>query len=96
MFFSEQKSEIGTVSVATTEFKGHDVDFWAKTLSDRIVSVGEECHHVIAQQAVAFKDAVLKLIAYYMREAIKSDRTTLINELNRQGHEDVAEIIRRL
>jgi len=38
----------------------------------------------------------LKLIAYYMREAIKSDRTTLINELNRQGHGDMAEIIRRL
>jgi hypothetical protein len=31
-----------------------------------------------------------------MKEAIKSDRTTLIAELLKQGHEDMAEILRRV
>ncbi len=34
--------------------------------------------------------------AYELKEAIKSDRTTLIAELLKQGHEDMAEILRRV
>ena len=33
---------------------------------------------------------------YYIKEAIKSDRTTLIGELEKQGQSEMANIIRRL
>jgi len=80
------------VLVTTTSNKGHDPDFWAQTIADRVVSVGGNCHPVIAQQAEEFKDTAL----HYIKEAIKSDRTTLTAEFERQGHKDMADIIRRL
>ena len=88
--------EIGQVLVTTTVNKGHDPEFWAETIADRGVSVGGNCHPIIAQQAEAFKEAVRATALYYIKEAIKSDRTTLTAEFERQGHKDMADIIRRL
>jgi len=95
-FFEAPALEIGNVLVATTQDKGHDPEFWAKAAADRIVSVGGNCHPLIAQQAEAFKQSVEATVAFYIKEAIKSDRTTLIAELEKQGHADMANIIRSL
>jgi hypothetical protein len=94
--FEASTLEVGNVVVATTQNKGHDPEFWAKTASDSIVSVGGNCHPLIAQQAEAFKQSVETTVSFYIKEAIKSDRTTLIAELERQGHGDMANIIRSL
>lgn len=94
--FEASTLEVGSVVVATTQDKGHDPEFWAKAASDRIVSVGGNCHPLIAQQAEAFKQSVETTVSFYIKEAIKSDRTTLIAELERQGHADMANIIRSL
>ncbi len=96
MLIETPQLEIGDVFVATTTDKGHDPEFWAKAASDRIVSVGGNCHPLIAQQAEAFKQSVETTINFYIKEAIKSDRTTLIAELEKQGHGDMANIIRSL
>ena len=88
--------EVGKVDVTTTQNMGPDPDFWAEQATKRIVSIGGNCHPIIAQQAEAFKEAVLQQISYYMKEAIKSDRTTLIAELENQGQQEMANIIRRL
>ena len=94
--FEASTLEVGSVVVATTQDKGHDPEFWAKAASDRIVSVGGNCHPLIAQQAEAFKQSVETTVSFYIKEAIKSDRTTLIAELEMQGHADMANIIRSL
>ena len=88
--------EVGKVDVTTTQNMGHDSDFWAEQATKRIVSIGGNCHPIIDQQAEAFKEAVLQQISYYMKEAIKSDRTTLIAELENQGQQEMANILRRL
>ena len=94
--FEASTLEVGSVLVSTTQDTGHDPEFWAKAAADRIVSVGGNCHPLIAQQAEAFKQSVEKTVEFYIKEAIKSDRTTLIAELERQGHADMANIIRSL
>jgi hypothetical protein len=96
MLIQAPQMEMGEVFVTTTTDKGHDPEFWAKVASDRIISVGGDCHPVIAQQAEAFKQSVQTTVSFYIKEAIKSDRTTLIAELERQGHKDMADIIRSL
>ena len=88
--------EVGSVIVTATENGGHSPEFWAKSAADSIVSVGGKCHPVIAEQAQEFQEAVKVTVLRYIKEAIKSDRTTLIAELDRQGHKDMADIIRRL
>ena len=95
-FFEATQMQVGAVNVSTTENKGHDLEFWAQAAADRIVSVGGNCHPLIAQQAEAFKESVQKTIEFYIKEAINSDRTTLIAALEKQGHKDMADILRRL
>ena len=87
---------LGQVGITTTDGKGHDPEFWAEQATKKIVSIGGNCHPLIAQQAEAFREAVLQQISYYMKEAIKSDRTTLIAELEKQGQQEMANILRRL
>ena len=94
--FAESETAVGQVVVTTTVDRGHDPSFWADRAVDRIVSVGGNCHPLIAQQAEAFKEAVHKTVELCIKEAIKSDRTTLIAELERQGHKDMADILRRI
>ena len=88
--------KLGQISVATTVEKGHDPEFWAEQATQRIVNVGGNCHPVIAEQAEAFKEMVQTLVCLYIKEAIKSDRTTLIAQLEKQGQPEMANILRRL
>jgi hypothetical protein len=39
---------------------------------------------------------MLAVVAFYMREAVKSDRTTIYNALSEAGYKELAEQIRRL
>ena len=96
MNISNPQFEIGTDSVATTDYGGHSPEYWAERVTDRIVSVGGNCHPLIAEQAEAFKEMVQTLVCLYMKEAIKSDRTTLIAELEKQSQPEMANILRRL
>ena len=51
---------------------------------------------VVRQQAEAFKSRIYHVVLGIIKQAIKSDRTTLINEFIQQGHPDIADILRRL
>ena len=70
MLSNTSEVEVGTVNVAATQNIGHSPDFWAEQATKKIVSVGGNCHPLIAQQAEAFREAVLQQISYYMKEAI--------------------------
>mgnify|MGYP000013065138 FL=1 len=96
MFTLTSSLETGTVDVATTEYQGHDVEFWAERATQRIISVGGDCHPAIREQAEAFRKQVFNTIVFYMKEAIKSDRTTLSGTLEKNQQGDLAEIIRRI
>ena len=84
------------VGVHTTHDRGHTPEEVAQRCVDKIISIGEETHPLIRDQARAFKEQMVKVVAHYMKEAIKSDRTTVYNELKNAGHPQVAELIRRL
>ena len=94
--FETVESSIGQVTVATTQNRGHSVGYWSEEATKRIVSVGGKSHPLIAQQAEAFKEAVSSVISFYMKEAIKSDRTTLSGVFEKNQQKEMADIIRRL
>ena len=84
------------VGVHTTHDSGHTPEEVAQRCVDKIISIGEETHPLIRDQARAFKEQMVKVVAHYMKEAIKSDRTTVYNELKNAGQPQLAELIRRL
>ena len=88
--------KLGQVMVSTTENRGHDVEFWATETTKKIVGISAEADPHIRQQAEAFRNQVYTLIYLGMKSAIASDRVTLQGSLVRQGHEDLAKVIREL
>tara|TARA_R100000544_G_C2209541_1_gene51134 strand:+ start:482 stop:772 length:291 start_codon:yes stop_codon:yes gene_type:complete len=96
MFTEEMGANISSVKVVTTNNTGLGVDHWAERATDHIISVSAEAPPAIREQAEAFKKNVHSVVTYYMKQAIVSERTTICGTLSSQGHNDMAEIIRRI
>ena len=84
------------VNVQTTNNRGFSPDEVAERCVEKLISVSDKAHPAIRDQAKAFQKHMEKVVAFYMREAIRSDRTTVYNTLKDAGHPDLAELIRRL
>lgn len=87
--------ETPIVTVQTTQNRGSTPDEVAERCVNKLISVSESAPPAIRDQARAFQKHMEKVVAYYMREAIRSDRTTVYNKLLDAGHPELAEAIRR-
>jgi hypothetical protein len=84
------------VSVRTTEGRGFTPEELAEQCVAKILAVSDTAPPVIRDQAHAFGKQIEKVVALYLRQAIRSDRTTVYNALTDAGHPELAELIRRL
>ena len=96
MFSFESDTQIGNLGVTTTEYRGHTVEEVADMATKKIVSISDEAPAPIMEQAHAFEKVSKKLIAYYMQQAVNNHICTICNLLEKQGHKDLANIIRRI
>ena len=88
--------ELGMIEVHTTSEGGHPVEFWSDLCSKKIVSVSEDAPEDIKKQVNEYQDNIQKVIEQYMQNAIKSDRITINNELEKAGLKEAADLIRKL
>lgn len=84
------------VDVKTTNYRGFTPEEIAQRCADKIVSVGDSAPPEIRDQALSYKRHITKVIEFYLREAVKSDRTTVYNAISDAGHPKLAELIRRM
>ena len=96
MFKLAVDSSIGDVVVKTTENRGLTAEELAERAVEQIVSVSSSVDPIVRQQAEAFKNRIYHVVLGIIKQAIKSDRTTLMNEFIQQGHPDIADILRSL
>jgi hypothetical protein len=84
------------VGVRTTENRGFTPEELAAQCMQQVISVADTAPLGLREQAHAFSKNIEKLVAYYMQQAIRSDRTTVYNALMDAGHPQLADLIRRL
>ena len=84
------------VEVRTTTNRGFTTEEIAQRCADKILVVSDTADPAIRDQAYAFRNKLVRLLEFYMRDAIRSDRTTVFNALNDAGHPELADLIRRL
>jgi len=84
------------VKVLTTKNRGFTPEEIAERCADKIISISDTANPLIRDQARAFKKHLIKVLTFYMKEAISNDRTTIYNALCDAGHKDLAELTRRL
>jgi len=87
---------VGSVTVKTTENKGLSPEYWTERIVNKIVSISDNADPVVKAQAEAFKETIQAFVLLYMKQAIASDRATVAGLLEKQGHKDMADIIRRI
>jgi adenylate kinase family enzyme len=89
-------TSLGNIEVYTTNEGGHPVEFWAKRCIERIVAVSDDAPGQVKNQVNQYKDNIEKVIEQYMQNAIKSDRITINNQLEKAGLKEAADLIRKL
>tara|TARA_R100001244_G_scaffold17880_1_gene18954 strand:- start:528 stop:818 length:291 start_codon:yes stop_codon:yes gene_type:complete len=96
VFSVDVVSSIGSVGVKATQNKGLSPEYWTGRIMERLVQVSDNADPMVQAQARAYKDAIENVVLLYMKQAIVSDRSTVAGLLDKQGHEEMAKIIRRL
>jgi hypothetical protein len=85
-----------SVVVSTSNGRGFTPEEIAERCADKIISISDDANPAIRAQAHAFREQLLKTLVFYMRETVKSDRTTVYNALTDAGQPELAKLIRRL
>jgi hypothetical protein len=96
MTLEQGKIQVGIVDVATTQGRGFTAEEVAERCLNKILMVSDSAPSAIKEQAFAYKDSLRSVLVFYIKEAIKSDRTTVCNALLDAGQKELAELIRRL
>jgi hypothetical protein len=81
------------VQIMATSGRGFTPEEVAERALNKIMYVGDEAHPLIKAQAQAFKEHIRQVLIFYMKEAIKSDRTTLANILTEAGHPELVKLL---
>ena len=87
---------IGDLGVQTTQNRGHTVEEIAEMATNKLISISDTADPMVKAQAHAFRDKCKMVITFYLQEGIKNHICTVCNQLEQQGHKDLANIIRRL
>tara|TARA_R110000796_G_scaffold61047_1_gene141223 strand:- start:2795 stop:3085 length:291 start_codon:yes stop_codon:yes gene_type:complete len=96
MFDSDSATAIADPFVFTSTNRGHSPEEMAEMAMNKIMVVSDTAPPVIKEQALAHRDKLKAILISYMERMAQSERTTIWALLKQQGHEDMAEIIRRL
>jgi len=82
--------------VRTTQNRGFTPEELAAQAAKRIISAADSTHPAIRDQAIAYRGLIERLLVEYMKQAVRSDRTTVYNALQDAGHSDLAKLIKDL
>ena len=83
----------GSVVVQTTNNRGFTPEEIAERALDKIISGGSRSHPAIRDQAEAFRNQIREVLIFYMKETVKSDRTTVAAKLRDAGHPELIKLL---
>ena len=85
--------QIGDIVLTTVSDRGFTPEELAERALDRILYVGRNSHPVIQEQAEAFRDQIRGVLVEYMKQAIRSNHTTLANRFRDAGHPELVKLL---
>ena len=84
------------VNVLSTNNRGFTPEELAEQALEKIVSVSDHADPIVREQARAFQDRIRHVLVHYLKQAARSDRTTVCAALDAAGQPKLSEMIRRL
>lgn len=90
------KQDVPLVGVRATNNRGFTPEELATQCAQKVVSVADTAPPAIRDQAIAYQKHIEHVVGHYLKQAVRSDRTTVYNALTEAGHPDLADLIRKL
>ena len=84
------------VQVNVTNNRGFTPEEIASRCVEQILEISDTAPPAIKEQALEYKNNLTQIITHYIKEAVRSDRTTVYNAIKDSGNIKLAEYIRRL
>lgn len=84
---------LGEFKVTHVSRRGFSPEEVAEMALEKIVYVGSSSHPVIREQAESFKSQVREVLIRYMRQAVASHNTTLMNRFRDAGHPELIKLL---
>lgn len=86
----------GQVGVVTSNEGGLSTEQIANMFLDKAIFVSENAPDPIKQQAEAYREQMRVLVSNTIEFTRKQEKATIVHTLMVSGHEDLADIVRRL
>jgi len=93
MFSIVTGAQLGDIKATSVSGRGFTPEEIAEQALNKIVSIGGNCHPVIRDQAEAFKNEIRGVLIHYMRQAVRSNHTTLGNRFRAAGHPELVKLL---
>ena len=87
---------LNSVKVYTTNNRGYTPEEIAERTIEKIIYVGKDSHPAIIEQAMAYREAIHKVLVECLAEAQQSERITICTKLDQQGLSNIADTVRSL
>lgn len=86
----------GQVGVVTSDEGGLSTEQIADMFLDKAIFVSDKAPDPIRQQAEAYRESLRQLVCSTIDFTRKQEKATIVHTLMVSGHEDLADIVRRL
>jgi len=92
------KTEIstGTVNVVTSDVGGLSSEQIADMAMDKLMLISDTAPPAIKEQAEVFRRQLREIVFSHIELSRREERATLTQKLSSNGHQDIADIVRRL
>ena len=84
---------LGEVKAMMVSGRGFTPEEVADMALDQIIYIGVSANPVLRQQAEAYKEQLRAVLVSYMKQAVASHNTTLMNRFNKAGHPELVKLL---
>lgn len=84
---------LGEVKARMVSGRGFTPEEVAEMALDKIIYIGASANPILRQQAEAYKDQLRVVLVQYMKQAVTSHNTTLINRFTKAGHPELVKLL---
>lgn len=84
---------LSSVMVTTVSNRGYTPEELAARCTQRIVGIADTAPPAIRDQARAFQIDVQQIVEMYLKEAVRNDRVSVYNMLERAGLREAAKLV---
>ena len=84
---------LGEVKAMMVSGRGFTPEEVAEMALEKIIYIGASANPILRDQAEAYKDQLRVVLVRYMKQAVASHNTTLMNRFTKAGHPELVKLL---